>query len=446
MFDLEPQSPDRPRDANDAFSGRRRSVAVVSRQLHASSRIAASHPGLTMRLSDSAAENGIMSAKRTPGLVPSEGHTTLQKIREQFTSSPSRKSLLSAPSTPIFHQIDTWLHDRLQTTTKPQDVTRVAEHMQEVLSDRTVLVSYQHAKIRELEELCIEYVHKIDKLNEKISNTKHSISSEKQAATAAIEAALNDSQLNGGEHLNVQASPTRQSRNLEEAANTDTSHSSQHATALCKSPLPAQIQTLCDAFKKRIFRTERLLKAQTNANAELANRIQNLELVTKLRIQKDAEYMEELQEQLREQKTAALSLLQTKQDQQKDLMISDRVFKDWLQLRVVVPKRLALPFGRWALQRYLNMRFLVVTSRSSKKLNNVVVVPFFLIWSEFTAQHLAHRRCVNKIRNHAVKRYLRRSLICWRNRVFQIHQAVSWSLQKFKMINLNKYKQSQIFH
>lgn len=73
------------------------------------------------------------------------------------------------------------------------------------------------------------------------------------------------------------------------------------------------IQSLRGAFSQRLGLSEQMLKAQSEANAELANRMRDLETLTKIRIQKDAEYMETLHDQLRHEHAKTAGLLQTVQ-------------------------------------------------------------------------------------------------------------------------------------
>jgi hypothetical protein len=66
--------------------------------------------------------------------------------------------------------------------------------------------------------------------------------------------------------------------------------------------------------------------------------------------------------------------LQTVQDQQKDQVLAEKVFHEWIKLRVLIPKRMALPFAKWTLQRHLNARIMVVSSRVSRKLHHMAPV------------------------------------------------------------------------
>jgi hypothetical protein len=84
--------------------------------------------------------------------------------------------------------------------------------------------------------------------------------------------------------------------------------------------------------------------------------------------------MEGLHTELRDQHAKTAGLLQTVQDQQKDQVLAEKVFHEWIKLRVLIPKRMALPFAKWALQRHLNARILVVSSRVSRKLQRMAPV------------------------------------------------------------------------
>ncbi len=100
--------------------------------------------------------------------------------------------------------------------------------------------------------------------------------------------------------------------------------------------------------------------------------------------------MEGLHTELRDQHAKTAGLLQTVQDQQKDQVLAEKVFHEWIKLRVLIPKRMALPFAKWTLQRHLNARILVVSSRMSRKLHRMAPVLTSILYSVLNVNILGH--------------------------------------------------------
>jgi len=180
---------------------------------------------------------------------------------------------------------------------------------------------------------------------------------------------------------------------------------------------------------------------QTEANAELASRIQDLEVLTKIRIQKDAQCMEELQDQLRMQQAKSASLFQTTQDQQKDQVLAEKIFKDWLHLRILVPRRMAVPFGRWVMHRHMNARILVLSAKVTRKLHQMLLVPFFVFWAEQAARTLVWRRFVYRRFIRIRPKSLKKALCAWEKGVLTARRAKYWCDGRFVMANLCLEKQ-----
>ena len=150
------------------------------------------------------------------------------------------------------------------------------------------------------------------------------------------------------------------------------------------------------------------------------------EVLTKIRIQKDAEYMDGLHHELRDQQAKTAGLLQTVQDQQKDQVLAEKIFHDWVRVRVLVPKRMALPFAKWNLQRHVNARILVVSSRVTRKLHHMITTPCFIFWTEWTTRKLVCRRLLQRRQHGGRRKLLKRVFRRWEHGMLIVRRAVRW--------------------
>jgi len=111
------------------------------------------------------------------------------------TSTPliqAEAAATGAQATPLWRQGDAWLQHSPEAPAKPGDLSRVAEYMQDILSDRNKLALEQKARISELELMCVQYAQEIGSLRGLVSKLEDGLQESNKVLSAEVASILKE--------------------------------------------------------------------------------------------------------------------------------------------------------------------------------------------------------------------------------------------------------------
>jgi len=119
-----------------------------------------------------------------PPSLPTSPHRTANPAS---VSPPHR----AQESTFLWRESDPWKHNT-EGAAKLSDVIRIADYMQDILSDRNKLALDQSAKIQELELVRVQYAEEIGSLKGMVSKLEDRMRSHNTDLSAEVEAILKE--------------------------------------------------------------------------------------------------------------------------------------------------------------------------------------------------------------------------------------------------------------